>query len=154
MYAKPEERWDYLDDLPTSTARYWKLFMDFRCGGYRMLPDIISDFDDMYSHSESRQRILQRKGDSADLQQMMLGMEQGGDYSSILVLRCREIFSSAYVGGWIRDDDVVKCAVALGKRQFALEVYPAVVLDLAVDHNQEKRKKKRKWRWPWDAERD
>ena len=154
MYAKPEERWDYLDDLPTSTARYWKLFMDFRCGGYRMLPDIISDFDDMYSHSESRQRILQRKDDSADLQQMMLGMEQGGDYSSILVLRCREIFSSAYVGGWIRDDDVVKCAVALGKRQFALEVYPAVVLDLAVDHNQEKRKKKRKWRWPWDAERD
>ena len=38
--------------------------------------------------------------------------------------------------------EVVKCAVALGKRQFALEVLPSVVLEQAVDNNETKPKKK------------
>ena len=154
MYAKPEERWEYMEELPTSSVRYWKLFMDFRCGGYRLLPDMICDFDDMYSQSERNRRILSKKGDSKDLEYLMLGMDARKDHIEGLARRCVSIFSPLDGGGRIGSDDVVKCAVALGKRQFALEVYPATVLELAVDQNQEEKRKRRKWRWPWDAERD
>lgn len=154
MYARPEERWDYLDDLPMLSVRFWDLFMDFRCGGYRILPDIICDFDDMYSQYERNRRMLCKKGDSKDLKRLMANMDQEEDRSNALVRRCAAIFSPVDGRKQIRSDDVVKCAVALGKRHFALEVYPAAVLDLAVDRNPEERRKRRKWRWPWDAERD
>ena len=40
--------------------------------------------------------------------------------------------------------EVAKCAVALGNRQFALEVLPSVVLEQAIDNNETNPKKK--WR--------
>ena len=44
--------------------------------------------------------------------------------------------------------DVVKCAVALGERQFVSEVLPSVVSDLAVDrsHIYKINEPKKKWR--------
>ncbi len=45
--------------------------------------------------------------------------------------------------------DVVKCAVVLGKRQFALEVLPSTVLELALDRSHiyktEEKTKKKRW---------
>ena len=58
MYAKPEERIDFFDHMPMASIRYWDLFCDFPCGGYRLLLDIICDYDDLYSSQEHRKRLL------------------------------------------------------------------------------------------------
>lgn len=44
--------------------------------------------------------------------------------------------------------DVVKCAVALGERQFVLEVLPSVVSDLTIDGSRiyKINEPKKKWR--------
>lgn len=44
--------------------------------------------------------------------------------------------------------DVVKCAVALGERQFVLEVLPSVMSDLTIDrsHIYKVNEPKKKWR--------
>ena len=154
MYAKPEERIDFFDHMPMTSIRYWDLFCDFRCGGYRLLPDIICDYDDLYSSQEHRKRLLDRKGDSEDLHQLMYRIEEEGNYKEALIRRCHRILRPITGEYNIPTDEAVKCAIALGKRQFALEVFPGTVLDLAVSTHKEERGRKRKWRWPWDAERD
>ena len=40
--------------------------------------------------------------------------------------------------------EVVKCAVTLGKRQFALEVLPSVLLEQVIENNETTPKKKRR----------
>lgn len=154
MYARPEERMDYFDHMPAESIRYWDLFSDFRCGGYRLLPDIICDFDDLYSEKESRNRMMLKKGDSKDLQWLLLDIDRDGNYQETLIRRCRSILNPIDGKGRMDAHDVVKYAVALGKRQFALEIYPATVVELAIDLNKDEEPKKRKWRWPWDVERD
>ena len=154
MYARPEERMDFFDYMPAESIRYWELFCDFRCGGYRLLPNIICDFDDLYSRRESRKRMLTKKGDSEDLQWLLLDIDKDGNYQETLIRRCRSILNPMDGKGRIDSHDVVKYAVALGKRQFALEIYPATVVELAIYLNEDEKYKKRKWRWPWDAERN
>ncbi|MBQ8238264.1 MAG: hypothetical protein IJZ39_08985, partial [Oscillospiraceae bacterium] len=153
MYAKPEERIDFFDHMPMASIRYWDLFCDFRCGGYRLLLDIICDYDDLYSSQEHRKRLLNRKGDSEDLRWLMHDIDKEGNYKEELIWRCIQILHPITGAYHIPFDEAVKCAIALGNRQFALEVLPGTLLDLVVDHS-ERKERKRKWRWPWDAERD
>ena len=154
QFSKPEERWDYFDHMPMASIRYWDLFCDFRCGGYRLLPDIICDYDDLYSSQEHRKRLLDRKGDSEDLHWLMHDIDKEGNYKEALIRRCIRILHPITGAYHIPNDEAVKCAIALGKRQFALEVLPGTMLDLAVSPHKEEKSRKRKWRWPWDAERD
>ena len=154
MYAKPEERIGFFDHMPMASIRYWELFCDFRCGGYRLLPDIICDYDDLYSSQEHRKRLLDRKGDSEDLRYLTRGIDKEGDYKETLIRRCHQILHPITGKQRIPFDEAAKCAIALGKRQFALEVFPSTVLDLALDIYKEDKPGKRKWRWSWDAERD
>ena len=154
QFSKPEDRWDYFDHMPMASIQYWDLFCDFRCGGYRLLPDIICDYDDLYSSQEHRKRLMERKGDSEDLRWLMHGIDKEGNYKEVLIRRCQRILHPITGEYYIPFDEAVKCAIALGKRQFALEVLPGTVLDLAVSTHKEERSRKRKWRWHWDAERD
>ena len=119
-----------------------------------MLPDIICDYDDLYSSQEHRKQLLDRKGDSEDLHQLMYRIHEERNYKEALIRRCIRILHPITGAYHIPNDEAVKCAIVLGKRQFALEVLPSTVLDLAVSTHKEDKPRKRKWRWPWDAERD
>ena len=160
MFSRPEDRMAILEgmDLPRNTIPYWDLFCDFRCGGYRLLGDIICDFDDMLRNKEVREHMLNQKGDSADLHYMLTGLSLERDYRRAIMWKCRECLRKILEPEKIGDDEAVKYAVALGKRSFALEIMPRGVLNTALDRSsmwpEPEGKKKRKWRWPWDAERD
>ena len=160
MFTPPEKRMQMLEafDLPKQSISYWDLFCDFRNGGYRLLADIICDFDDMHHSKEARKHLLNQKGDSEDLNFMLNGIVFEKDYRRAITNKCRDCLHRILEPGRIRDAEAVKYVIALGKRQFALEVMPHAVLETALDRSNmwpvPEAKKKRKWRWPWDAERD
>lgn len=154
IYAKPEERLSFFDHLPMASIPYWDLFCDFRCGGYRLLADIICDYDDMYSQKERRKSLMDRKGDSEDLQDLMKNIDKEGDYREALIRRCIRCMHPLSGQNTIDFTEAAKCAIALGKRQFALEVLPGSLLELSEDAKPVETRKRREWRWPWDAERD
>ena len=152
MFSRPEERLDFFDHLPAQSIPYWELFCDFRNGGYRVLADILCDYDDMYRHQESRKHMMEKKGDSEDLRQMMRDIDKEGDYKEELVRRCIQCMHPITGKNSVNFTEAAKCAIALGKRQFALEVLPGVLVELAENKRPEETRSKRKWRWPWDAE--
>ena len=84
----------------------------------------------------------------------MHDIDKEGNYKEELIWRCIQILHPITGAYHIPFDEAVKCAIALGNRQFALEVLPGTVLDLAVCTHKEDKPRKRKWRWPWDVERD
>ena len=108
---------------------YRELFCDFRCGGYRILGDIICDLDDMYRTSGISDNLI-RKNDSDELQMLLTGIDHYGDYKQILIRNCMYLFVPHTKEDENLDlNEVLKCVIALGERQFALEVMPSVVLE-------------------------
>lgn len=127
-----------------SLYNYLDVFCDFRNGGYRIVGDIICDFDDMYRKMGIQKSISKQKGDSKDLQALLLGITARADYKEQIIRNCMNIIRPINGKNCLDYTEVVKCAVALGKRQFALEVLPSIVSEQAVDNNETK--PKRKWR--------
>ena len=108
---------------------YRELFCDFRCGGYRILGDIICGLDDMYRTSGISDNLI-RKNDSDELQMLLTGIDHYGDYKQILIRNCMYLFVPHTKEDENLDlNEVLKCVIALGERQFALEVMPSVVLE-------------------------
>ena len=108
---------------------YRELFCDFRHSGYRILGDIICDLDDMYRAKEIADHI-KRQDDDKDLKALLSNTNQTGDYRKTVVSNCINLMTSHIKGAENLDlNEVLKCAVALGERQFALEVMPSVVQD-------------------------
>lgn len=144
--APPEERTNILYTIcgTGSLYNYLDVFCDFRNGGYRIVGDIICDFDDMYRKMGIQKSISKQKGDSKDLQALLLGITARADYKEQIIRNCMNIIRPLNGKNCLDYTEVVKCAVALGKRQFALEVLPSIVLEQAVDNNEIKPKKK--WR--------
>ena len=106
-----------------------ELFCDFRHGGYRILGDIICDLDDMYRAKEIADHI-KHQDDGKDLSALLSNTNQTGDYRKTVVSNCINLMTSHNKGAENLDlNEVLKCAVALGERQFALEVMPSVVQD-------------------------
>ena len=146
----PEERTNTLYTICRTGGLhdYLDVFCDFRNGGYRIVGDIICDFDDMYRKMGIQKSISKQKGDSKDLQMLLSGITAHADYKEQIIRNCLNIIHP--VSGKNRLDyvEVVKCAVALGKRQFALEVLPSVVLEQTIDrsHLYTDNKPKKKWR--------
>ena len=117
---------------------------------YRIVGDIICDLDDMHRNKGIKANITKQKGDSKDLQTMLMGIERADDYKAHIVRNCINVICPPSRRGALDFDEVVKCAVALGKRQFALEVLPATVLALTLDRSHvfaELEPKKKKWRF-------
>jgi len=140
-FISPEERQNVLCSI-CRTAKlydYSDVFCDFRSGGYRIVGDIICDFDDMY-RKIGIQKNITRKGDSKELKRLLAGVENAYDYKEQIVRNCMNIIRPADKKNCLDYTDVVKCAVALGERQFVLEVLPSVASDLTIDEP------KKKWR--------
>ena len=148
----PEERQHLLYGLTDvmGLSDYLDVLCDFSHGGYRIVGDIICDLDDMHRNKGIKANITKQKCDSKDLQTMLSGIENADDYKAQIIRNCINVIYPSSRRGALDFDEVVKCAVALGKRQFALEVLPATVLDLTLDRshvfNVEEPKKK-KWRF-------
>lgn len=148
-FISPEERQNVLYSI-CRTAKlydYSDVFCDFRSGGYRIVGDIICDFDDMY-RKIGIQKNITRKGDSKELKRLLAGVENAYDYKEQIVRNCMNIIRPADKKNCLDYTDVVKCAVALGERQFVLEILPSVVSDLTIDrsHIYKIDEPKKKWR--------
>jgi hypothetical protein len=108
---------------------YRELFCDFRHSGYRILGDIICDLDDMYRAKEIADHV-KRQDDNADLNALLSGTKDSGDYRQRVIKNCMTLLNSHIKEAEHLDlNEVLKCAAALGERQFALEVMPSVVLE-------------------------
>ena len=142
----PEERTNILYTIcrTGNLYDYLDVFSDFRNGGYRIVGDIICDLDDMYRKMGMQKDFAKQKGDSKDLQMLLSNITTRADYKEQIIRNCMNIIRPLNGKNCLDYTEVVKCAVALGKRQFVLEVLPSVVLEQAVDNNEAKPKKK--WR--------
>jgi len=127
---------------------YLDVFCDFRNGGYRIVGDIICDFDDMYRKMDRQKSFAKQKGDSKDLQALLLGITARADYKEQIIQNCLHIIRPFNGRNRLDYIEVVKCAVVLGKRQFVLEVLPKHVLEQTIDrsHLYAETKPKKKWR--------
>ncbi len=108
---------------------YRELLCDFRHSGYRILGDIICDLDDMYRAKEIADHV-KHQDDGKDLKALLSRTKGSGDYRKTVVSNCINLMTSHIKGAEKFDlSEVLKCAVALGERQFALEVMPMTVLE-------------------------
>ena len=149
--APPEERQHLLYVLTgvMGLSDYLDVLCDFSRGGYRIVGDIICDLDDMHRNKGIKTNITKQKGDSKDLQTMLSGIERADDYKAQIIRNCINVICPPSRRGALDFDEVIKCAVALGKRQFALEVLPSTVLKLTLDRShvfKVEEPKKKKWR--------
>ena len=104
-----------------------ELFCDFRHGGYRLLGDIICDLDDMYRAKEIADHV-KHQDDNKDLNALLSGTKRSSDYRHTVIHNCMRLLVPNYKGAERLDlNEVLKCSVALGERQFALKVMPSVV---------------------------
>ena len=130
-----EKKWHLMDEyerevfllsvLPYERHDMLDVFTDFRCGGFRLLVDVIGDIDDMYLYEERKKSTVRNDTDNELINRIMTRYARFGnrDY--------REEAATA-VYGFIKDhefadsspDTALRCVVALGRRDFALEVMP------------------------------
>lgn len=142
----PEAREDFLFELfPTgSIDTYADIFCDFRCGGYRILGDILCDLDELHQNCQIQKHYLAKKGDSEALQFLLSRITDYGDYKAELIKRCIAVLQPSTARDRFDFEEAVKCAVALDKRNFVMEVLPASALPLVLDKSTPEPKKKRK----------
>ncbi|MGI6268997.1 MAG: RNA dependent RNA polymerase [Candidatus Howiella sp.] len=150
IYTPKEEREKVLlSVLPISTDfSFNDLFCDFRNGGFRILGDIICDYDDMYSRRDIRKHLTAKKGDSKDLRLMLKDIEKEPDYKETLNKRCLACLQPPDAKQQTDFAEAAKCAIALGKRQFALEILPGALLELTLDRSHifsEPKPQKKRW---------
>ena len=153
QFTPPEERENVIFSLFSNfmVFGYIDLFCDFSESGYRILGDIICDIDDMNRAIVLKKNLLNQKGDSQQMKTLLTGISRAGDYKSHIIRNCLNVIRPLDRNKTPLDySDVVKCAVALGKRQFALEVLPNTVLELALDRSHiykttEENPKKKRW---------
>lgn len=98
---------------------YLDLFADFRHFGFRVLVDVICDLDDMYVNEEKKKNAVRTDTDSELVNDIMEHYLKGRskDYRDLAASRAR-----GYLDERIDPDKALMCAVALGKRDFAMDV--------------------------------
>lgn len=113
-----------------SFAEITPILTDFRCGGYRILGDIICDYDDCYRKRGQQHERLRREDDSPDLRALLEGDDllYRSNYRAVVRQRCR-----ARIRERMDAELALCCAVALGKRKFALDVLTSEVYDNALE---------------------
>ena len=152
--TRPEERENVLGEILPGMygLEYAYLFCDFRCSGYRILGDIICDMDDLHRSRQIQKNLFAQKGDSKDLVFLLNGIANSRDYKEEIARRCVMALQPPTARHGFDFEEAAKCAIALGKRQFALEALPASMLELTCDRSHvfalpaEKTPKKRRFR--------
>ena len=144
LFTKPEDREEVMfSESDGYVQQYTDVFCDFSHNGYRILTGILSDIDEMYDKKAFHDRKAVKNGDTKQMKWMVSGLTDSEDYEQRLIENCMYVLSPPDRNAKRIDfKDAVKCAVALGKRQFAMEVLPAVMLDLTVSEQKEKPKKR------------
>ena len=125
----PEERKTVLNDiLPTAGTAYMytDLFTDFRNSGYRVLGDILCDLDDRHSRNGIENHMI-RKDDSKELRALLRPASTGVDQRTAVIRNCHSVMQPPGAKERFDYEEALKCAIALGKRGFVLDVLPSVV---------------------------
>ena len=146
--------WEIMGGSPP--YKYAELLCDFRCGGYRILGDILEDLELQYRKQGIKDNSGVKKGDSRFLKTLLKGVFDAADYREQLRSNCfRAILPTRlhFTGADPAEeneyrftaDDIVKCAELLGKRDFILEVLPGVARELAIDRTAKPETKKKRW---------
>lgn len=105
--------------LPYDRHEYLDIFADFRNFGFRVLADVIADLDDMYSDEERKKNAVRTDTDSKLVNDIMKHYLHGRskDYLDQAASRTR-----LYLNKRIDADTALKCAIALKKRDLAMDV--------------------------------
>ena len=119
---------------------YEELFTDFRHNGYRLLGDIICDYDDRNTAQLKKENAVRKDTNSALLNSIMYGYEKddGTDYEQIIK---RSVLD--YIRGRkMSSRTALRCAIALGKRQFVYDVL-LNYLELELKEDNDAKRKRR-----------
>lgn len=129
--------------VPSSvSSEYKEIFCDFRCGGFRLLGDVICDLDELYQSRSVKKNAI-KKSDTPELKKLLNGALYASDYKEAIVKNCIVLLTPPDRREKRVDmDEAVRCAAALGERRFILEVLPYAVGEAAVGAGE---KKKRRW---------
>ena len=107
--------------------KYYNLFSDFRCGGYRLLGDIICDIDDKLRAEELKERLLKSTRDQGLIYVIMSEYKINPDNPNWKENAGKHLYR------FLRDHtnlrEAVKCAVALNKRNLMIEIAPCYLLE-------------------------
>ena len=119
-----EQRFQFINTQPEFASvykiiDYEEVFTDFHCNGYRLLGDIICDYDDRNTAQQRKENALRSNTDRELLDRLMRAYEavDGIDYEKEFNFCTRR-----YIREKSSAKTALKCAIALGKRQFAYEV--------------------------------
>lgn len=124
-----EEKWHFMTEdqrtlflckyLPEEEFQeYYDLFSDFRCGGYRLLGDLIMDTDN--DNIQQNRARLHYEGDSSEMTALLKAYTDksyGTNYRKAVAKKCLEL-----VKGICKPSTAVKYVVALNKRSFLWDV--------------------------------
>ena len=91
--------------------------------------------DDLHRNRQIQKSLFAQKGDSKDLVFMLNGIDKSHDYKEEIARRCVMTLQPPTARSSFDFEEATKCDIALGKRQFALEVLPATVLTLTCDRS-------------------
>ena len=100
-----------------------------------MLGDILCDLDDRHSRNGIENHLI-RKDDSNDLRAMLRPAATGVDQKTAVIMHCRGVMQPPGTKARFDYEEAVKCAIALGRRGFVLDVLPSVAIKLAVSQNE------------------
>ena len=119
LMAEDEREAFLAEYLPYDRHEYLDLFADFRHFGFRVLVDIVCDLEDMYVSEERKKNAVRTDTDSELVNDIMKYYLRGRskDYRDLAASRARR-----YLDERIEPDKALMCAVALGKRDFAIDV--------------------------------
>ena len=97
------------------------------------------DLDEQNQDAAKRKYKGVLSDDTEQMKQMIRGAMDSPDYRDVLIQTCQRIISPPQwkKAGQLLEridwEEAVKCAEALGKRDFILEVMPSPALDLVID---------------------
>ena len=129
--ALQEEKWHFMREderyaflvkylLEKEFAEYYDIFADFRFGGYKLLPDVISEM--LNYNKATNPTLLYYLDDSDELIRMMdayVNTSLGGNYREIVAEEAAKIIETHILSL----NSSVKYIVALGKRDFLYDAY-------------------------------
>ena len=119
---------------------YEELFTDFRHNGYRLLGDIICDYDDRNTAQLKKENAVRKDTNSALLNSIMYSYEKdaGTDYEQIIKRSVLDYIRGRKMSG----RTALRCAIALGKRQFVYDVL-LNYLELELKEDNDAKRKRR-----------
>ena len=99
----------------------------------------------MYARKTFRDNKTVKKNDTPQMKEMLRSVTTSRDYREQLISNCMQILQPSDARKERIDlTEAVKCAVALSKRSFAMEILTATMLELTVLESPEKTPKKRR----------